>query len=131
MRAAKVAEDLESTKDLNGAIKLHTQIAELYSKAAIELKGKKSKAEKEGLDYLKTEADNDAKTLVSFTQLTQVHLRQKKFLELRLQDPESLYDVDDIRKHLAPKRNKLQMEQMQKKYGMKRTEPQKTDTNEK
>ena len=59
MRAAKVAEDLESTKDMNGAIKLHAQIAELYSKAAIELKGKKAKAEEEGLDYPKTEADND------------------------------------------------------------------------
>ena len=66
MRAAKVAEDLESTKDLKGAIKLHAQIAELYSKAAIELKGKKSKAEKAGLEYPKTEADNDEKTLESF-----------------------------------------------------------------
>ena len=79
----------------------------MYSKAAIALKEKKSKAEKEGNDYPKSEANNDAKTLISFSQLTQVHLRQKKFLELRLQDPESLYDVDDIRKHLAPKRQKL------------------------
>ena len=36
-----------------------------------------------------------------------MHLRQKKFLELRLKDPQSLYDVGEIRAKLAPKQQKL------------------------
>ena len=71
------------------------------------LKMRREKVESEGKTYLQSEIENDTKTMESFKQLTQVHLRQKKFLELRLQDPESLYDVDDIRKHLKPKREKL------------------------
>ena len=35
-----------------------------------------------------------------------------KFLELRLKDPSSLYDVDDIRAHLRPMKRKLIEEKM-------------------
>ena len=62
---------------------------------------------------------NDSNSLSSFTELTQRHIRQKKFLELRLQDPQSLYDVDEIRAHLKPKQVKLQQEKMQKKGFLK------------
>ena len=48
-----------------------------------------------------------------------MHLRQKKFLELRLKDPSSLYDVGEIRAHLAPKRTALLTEQMKMKGYLK------------
>jgi hypothetical protein len=48
-------------------------------------------------------------------QLKKTHLSQKKFLEIRQNDPESLYDVADIRARLAPKRRALQDKKMREK----------------
>ena len=42
-------------------------------------------------------------------------MRQKKLLELRQKDPESLFDVADIRAKHKPKRQALQQEKMRQK----------------
>jgi len=52
---------------------------------------------------------------MSFNQLSKTHFRQKKFLLLRQKDPDSLYDVSDIRARLAPKRRALQDKKMLEK----------------
>ena len=66
VRAVKKAEDFEAQKDLKGAIKQHQQASELYKKATMTLKLRKSKTEAEGNVYPKSEVDNDAKTIASF-----------------------------------------------------------------
>jgi hypothetical protein len=40
----------------------------------------------------------------SFKELAKMHLRKKNFLELRLRDPDSLYEVDEVRMRMKPKR---------------------------
>ena len=42
----------------------------MYTKAAMALKSRKSKVESEGKIYPNSEAENDAKTIESFTHLT-------------------------------------------------------------
>ena len=51
--------------------------------------------------------ENDEELMKSFGALSKTHLRQKKFLELRLKDPERLYDVKEIRERLKPKKQAL------------------------
>lgn len=40
----------------------------------------------------------------SFKELAKMHERKKIFLELRLKDPDSLYEVDEVRLRMKPKR---------------------------
>ena len=48
--------------------------------------------------------EDDKEAVESFKELAKTHIRKKNFLELRLRDPESLYEVDEVRKRMKPKR---------------------------
>ena len=46
----------------------------------------------------------DRETVDSFRELSKMHSRKKNFLELRLRDPESLYEVDEVKLRMKPKK---------------------------
>jgi hypothetical protein len=50
-----------------------------------------------------------------------MHRRKKNFLELRLRDPESLYEVDEVKMRMKPKKQALNEQKLIKK-GMMRKE---------
>lgn len=62
---------------------------------------------------------DDKEAVESFRELAKVHKRQKKFLELRLRDPESLYEVSEVRAKLKPKKQALNDKQLVNKGMMK------------
>jgi len=49
-----------------------------------------------------------------------MHVRKKNFLELRLRDPESLYEVDEVRERMKPKQKALNEQKLVQK-GMMRS----------
>jgi len=92
---------------------MHGKASELYDQAAQNLLAWGS--DPSGHQRTLAEIANDKELVTSFNQLTKTHSRQKKFLELRQKDPDSLYDVADIRAKLAPKRRELQDKKMREK----------------
>ena len=50
-----------------------------------------------------------------------MHIRKKNFLELRLRDPESLYEVEEVRLRIKPKRQAFNEQYLVNK-GMMRKE---------
>ena len=49
-------------------------------------------------------SDEDREVVDSFRELSKMHRRKKNFLELRLRDPESLYEVDEVKLRMKPKK---------------------------
>jgi hypothetical protein len=64
-------------------------------------------------------SQDDKESVESFRELAKVHKRQKNFLELRLRDPESLYEVDEVRAKLKPKKQALNDKHLVNKGMMK------------
>ena len=50
----------------------------------------------------------DMGAVQSFRELANVHTRKMKFLQVRLTDPTSLYDIGEIRDRLKPKWKKFE-----------------------
>ena len=48
--------------------------------------------------------------MLSFQELSKAHQRKQKFLKLRLETPNELYDVQDIRNKLRPMQAKIREE---------------------
>ena len=107
-RAAREAENFENNKEFTEAVKWHDKAAKLYAQAAENLK-------QDNQSQATIATANDKELIISFDQLSKTHERQKKFLELRQKDPDSLFDVGDIRARLAPKRRALQDQKMREK----------------
>jgi hypothetical protein len=64
---------------------------------------------------------DDRDSVDSFRELSKMHRRKKNFLELRLRDPESLYEVDEVKMRMKPKKQALNEQKLIKK-GMMRKE---------
>ena len=102
MRAAQLASAAESRKDLEEAIKQHQQASEFFQKQADELLLMfNSMSGNEGISTY------DRDSVDSFRELSKMHRRKRNFLELRLRDPESLYEVDEVRARMKPKKQAL------------------------
>lgn len=64
---------------------------------------------------------DDKESIESFRELAKMHQRKRNFLELRLRDPDSLYEIDEVKARLKPKRQALNEQQLVSK-GMMRNQ---------
>jgi len=69
-------------------------------------------------------SQDDKESVESFRELSKMHKRQMNFLELRLRDPDSLYEVDEVRAKFKPKKQALKDKHLVNK-GMMRANPAK------
>jgi hypothetical protein len=68
---------------------------------------------------------DDKEAVESFRELAKMHRRKANFLELRVRDPESLYEVDEVRAKIKPKRQALEEQKLVSKGMMKPKEDRK------
>lgn len=95
-RAAKKADEFEQSRQFQEAIKMNEEASKFYLLAGAEMQNTKSV---------------DMGAVQSFRELANVHTRKSKFLQVRLTDPTSLYDIGEIRDRLKPKWKKFEDEE--------------------
>ena len=97
---AKEAESLEKTKHYKEAIEKHCETERLYRQAAGQYKLAAKENENSG-------RVSDQSSQMFLTALAEEHARKIKFINLRLSDSQSMYDVDAIKQKLDQKMNRV------------------------